>query len=523
MSAQLGQRELVERLVAFSRRLHPGDRIISDIIPGVRAQDAADLSAEAQLRLERACKTTFAAFIFHPEKTVRESLTEDPRDYFLQHGRYGNTDPAAEVLQQEAEERGHIHVYHNCRFTASWCRCNWIGPRGLIFKRRGLPRKLLYCKDLTEEYWRNWVQYYSTAPRRFLFVATHEVPGQVGTIRGAEGVQRHEGAEKIGPYEHVETCFLSRQARGRQSVGSSRDSASTSSSQGTSGSDGGKRIKDPGSGYRPCSVVSKKILEFDKLLIAIRSFCVVPIYSTCDDTDWIKHPALRWYNRGDPDYKRACDLICREIEQFTDSDIVAYVTLAPKPKWSSKGLDYYYDEEESTQILIKLLETQYGEEVGPFVDRCRKICNKAIPKKNSMYIEGPPNSGKTFFIECLAAFYLNPGHVANFVRGENFPLQDAVNKRFLVWNEPSIAPSQFEDVKMLCGGDPLPARVKYMGNTIVTRTPLFFTANHQVFPKEDTVWSSRIFFEQWIQADFLRECHKYLHPMSWLNVLNKYK
>ena len=106
-----------------------------------------------------------------------------------------------------------------------------------------------------------------------------------------------------------------------------------------------------------------------------------------------------------------------------------------------------------------------------------------------MYCCGAPNSGKSWFFEMVATYNLNIGHVKNLTKYTTFPLNDCVNRRILLWNEPSIAPSQYETVKMLAGGDPCAAAVKYEGDAKVLRTPLLITANHTIFSQQE-VWKS---------------------------------
>ena len=140
---------------------------------------------------------------------------------------------------------------------------------------------------------------------------------------------------------------------------------------------------------------------------------------------------------------------------------------------------------ESLSLVEQLLFHQYGslEAVTNFVRRLYEICEKMLPKKNTMYCCGAPNSGKSWFFEMVATYYLNIGHVKNFTKYTTFPLNDCVNRRILLWNEPSIAPSQYETVKMLAGGDPCAAAVKYEGDAKVLRTPLLITANHTIFSR----------------------------------------
>lgn len=139
-----------------------------------------------------------------------------------------------------------------------------------------------------------------------------------------------------------------------------------------------------------------------------------------------------------------------------------------------------------------------------------------------MYLLGPANAGKTWFLNCIGSLYLNVGYVHNPVRGEHFPYNDCVNRRVLIWNEPCVMTSALEDVKMLAGGDPLPVNVKYESNSTINRTPLFFTANTLVLPMDKPEFKSRVFLEQWNSAPFLATYNKYPHPLGIYEIFRKY-
>ena len=139
-----------------------------------------------------------------------------------------------------------------------------------------------------------------------------------------------------------------------------------------------------------------------------------------------------------------------------------------------------------------------------------------------MFIVGKPNSGKTWFIDMVAAFHLNIGNVKNVVRGQNFPFNDCINRRMLIWNEPSIMPSGFDSVKMLAGGDPCPTSIKYQGDGTITRTPLVFTSNKNIFSINDSVWTSRMYFESWEPCSLLKDINGYPHPMTFKYLIDKY-
>lgn len=138
-----------------------------------------------------------------------------------------------------------------------------------------------------------------------------------------------------------------------------------------------------------------------------------------------------------------------------------------------------------------------------------------------MSLTGPANCGKNYFFDMVCAWYINCGFCANFVRGQNFPLNDCVSRRILMWNEPSIMSSAFDTVKMLTAGDPLSVAVKYQNNSVINRTPVIFLSNRAIFPRS-AVFESRIFFEEWKQCAYLKDLNKYPHPATYPYLINTY-
>ena len=170
----------------------------------------------------------------------------------------------------------------------------------------------------------------------------------------------------------------------------------------------------------------------------------IPVESSCDTREWLTHPELIFFNRSDPDYKKACSAYIRKTQYLTFEQISNLHT-----QENVKGLYYqrtdspfYFSISESLLYLEQLLFHQYTSQEGvkDFLKRLFEVTEKISPKKNTMSISGPPNSGKSWFFEMVAAFYLNVGHVKNFNKYTSFPLNDCVNRRILLWNEPSISP-----------------------------------------------------------------------------------
>lgn len=105
-------------------------------------------------------------------------------------------------------------------------------------------------------------------------------------------------------------------------------------------------------------------------------------------------------------------------------------------------------------------------------------------------IISPPTAGKIFFLDSILHFYLNIGHIGNFNRYVNFPLNDAIERRVNVGNEPNFTEENVDTLKMLTAGDVLSARVKFKNDFKIHKTPLILMSNTDPFRKFVTEFSN---------------------------------
>lgn len=420
----------------------------------------------------------------------------------------------------EQETENHLHIYHACSFKDSYCRCSHL--RGLRFQR-GLGRRILYCHDLDEKYWANWLQYFSSTPRRIVFLEVGQISTRLHEVRRHQDLREHEGVPSDGSDGAMANCELQVQTRTQQ-VWRSLKRRNEQDLETTSRASSETGDPVPRSNYEPGPKIKKKVEAHRRLVQAIKQFLCVPIPSTCEIQPWLEDPYLCYFDKRDLDYQRAVSQVARESCLYTLPQIIKLIADTEVAVWYARTPGHYLDTDIGQQALEDLLMLQYGSahEITAFLGRLIDITEKRLPKKNTMYVQGPPNCGKTWFFDCVCALYLNVGHVANMVRGEHFPLNDCVQRRLIMWNEPSIMPSAYDTIKMLCGGDPCPANVKYQGHSVISRTPVIFTANADVLPRTE-VWNTRVYREKWRPAPFLRPIGGYPSPISLIMLLNKYQ
>lgn len=332
-----------------------------------------------------------------------------------------------------------------------------------------------------------------------------------------------EGSQADGT---METCEFSSKSPDREKRQLSQDDGEdTGTSYGSQNSLDERHTDLSRLGIIPRRAMKNKIADHESILTNLKLILCVPIESTCQTGIWMSHKLLRYYNNSDTEYKRACSTFNREIQPLEYAELLK-IHLATKGVYFARNTtQHYYEPQESCDHIEALLLHQYKtpEDVKAFINRLWNICEKKIPKKNTIFIHGAASSGKSWFADCISAFYLSIGHIKNFVRGQNFPFNDCVCRRILLWNEPSIMGSAYDTVKMICAGDPCPCAVKYEGDGKITRTPVIFTSNKLVFPPADPVWNSRIYFEpRWQPAPFLADLDLYPHPLAWHLLIQKY-
>lgn len=73
--------------------------------------------------------------------------------------------------------------------------------------------------------------------------------------------------------------------------------------------------------------------------------------------------------------------------------------------------EYYYDVDNSVQILDKLLHFQFNsdEDITHFLREFYLILEKKVPKRNTILVKGPPSSGKNVFFDVFTEYLLNKG------------------------------------------------------------------------------------------------------------------
>lgn len=395
----------------------------------------------------------------------------------------------------------HIHVVHSCPWFNRECKC--FGTNINFVRRKS---RILKQDELDFTFWRNQLQYLCT-PGKILYSIQCD-SSKWSALHGIKFISndRLDGSSRKG---EMENCDLSDQdcVDDPRRNGQGHNTSEHMHEQ-------NKEAQRIGTGKLDEYAIEKFILNN----------LTTPINAFTRSAPWQKSK-YRFINDEHKMVKNVILSIRSITAQYSIDDFTKLHTTGNSLFLAINGdLDsYYYNVDDSLTLLLNLLEYQMCEDreninnnhiISEFIIDLNNIFEKRIPKINCVEIISEPSAGKNYFIDCITAFYVNIGSIANFNRCTNFPLQDCPDRRILIWNEPNVESSALDTCKMLFAGDPCPARIKYRDDVIIYKTPIIVTSNKNVFP-QTKAFNDRMLRYHWRTCDWLKTCLKYPHPMAW--------
>lgn len=99
-------------------------------------------------------------------------------------------------------------------------------------------------------------------------------------------------------------------------------------------------------------------------------------------------------------------------------------------------------------------------------------------KRNTIVIEGPPDTGKSTFIRALLSPIYRVGEITH---SGDFMYTSCVNKDIIQWEEPCITSDKVEKFKTITEGQATMIQIKHKENTQLRRTPIIITTNNPVW------------------------------------------
>lgn len=209
----------------------------------------------------------------------------------------------------------------------------------------------------------------------------------------------------------------------------------------------------------------KKLKQF------IRSIIIAPPRNILFTSYWT-HSAFGEMDTGNTFSKTILNNYNQDSVEMSYADLFLYTSSIPSNEhiyaanMHERDL-YYYNLSQSVNVIEKLLleQCQWSTDVYSIVDNKKQ-------RLNTLLIVSPPAAGKNFFLDAVVHSCISFGQIGNFNKHTSFNMQEAVQKRIILWNEPNYEPEKEEESKLLLGGDSMNIKVKHMADANLRRTPI---------------------------------------------------
>lgn len=145
------------------------------------------------------------------------------------------------------------------------------------------------------------------------------------------------------------------------------------------------------------SGLGKKALIIQQLKDVLLYYKCAPFSATCTLRDYQQNDSYAYYNATEPLYKKAVNIVSSMFTKCSYKELYSnYQISEVEPYFYSRNRLFYLDLEISYIACLDLLLYQYGSmnSVKLFIIRFYNILEKQIPKRNTMFVYGNPNSGE---------------------------------------------------------------------------------------------------------------------------------
>lgn len=409
----------------------------------------------------------------------------------------------------------HVHIVHDCAYSNKSCRCSFIQKAEiqLGLRRRGrVLRRRPFCNQLEISDFKNVHAYFGEETRRIYYLRSGR---QVERLPPKYTRMAFSGSERDRAKGPLETCtevdeveLLGREYRSNESIG-------------------GPRRCDEALSQKKRNQREKK---GQKILKLLQTHICSPVKALLNLDVWLKHPIFEFWDESDKLVakvisnweKQLCMWSIYDFQKlYINSNTKCYFGAGPNDFNS-----YYYNTEESLDIILQLLQFQFSNDeeiICNFVTDLYNVCEKILPKLNCLLIYSPPSAGKNFFFDCVKDFYINSGKIQNAInKHNNFALQDICQRRIVYWNEPNYESSKEETFKEILGGDSTNTPIKYKGEGIVHRTPFLISTNHHLSIMTNPAFKDRITQYSWSTCPMLKGYNKKPNPLCIYFLFKKY-
>lgn len=190
----------------------------------------------------------------------------------------------------------------------------------------------------------------------------------------------------------------------------------------------------------------------------------------------------------------------------------------------------FYSEQYSIYLMLSILKSQLHCEsmIIEFLENLYQWANRAVKKKNTIYIEGNASAGKSFFFNSFIRLLWLRGTLQNKNKYESdkFWNEDILDKRVIEWNECNIPENEIQNYLEIMEGKPVRINVKYSDKRTALQTPLLIVTNKPLWSTftgtafHKACMDRLIIQSYWSSLPYLQYCSLELNPLLWITLFN---
>nr|QTE03886.1 MAG: nonstructural protein [Tarsiger cyanurus parvoviridae sp.] len=187
---------------------------------------------------------------------------------------------------------------------------------------------------------------------------------------------------------------------------------------------------------------------------------------------------------------------------------------------SAAETDTYMSYADSCMWYDKWIEHQ-GFDGTQFTEAVFDVLSRRHRKKNTLMLEGEPNSGKSWIIRSILPHYKYWGECHGVGGGGYaFAWQSCLETGLIMMEEPMLDPTTIEQAKLILEGAPTYIKVKCKQDALLRPTPVFITSNNPLWKwcsSARGALTERMFHFRCKSMRDLKGVTKLLNPYLWVN------
>lgn len=411
----------------------------------------------------------------------------------------------------------HFHIVHPCVSKTKWCKCHLRKLLKEVSPAAGVKSIVVGVGDSGDKYVTNILSYLRTG-RRELEQVNIEGTNRLEEVTSC-GCVNKETDQRTSP----DICqFLHACSEGFTTIQESTTDGVGCESEDRPHPYGSKRQKTDigfkwGGGQRLALEAIQKIVQEKRLIASDLEFDLDVLKVLMDN-----NLLLRSSDKKEILYEvqKLCFLKWNPLPFYQK-----VIELSKSPHAYNK--QRYYSIQYSFYLMVHLLKHQFHtfESIKDFLNTIIKWADYEIPKKNTLYILGPSNCGKSWFSDSLIAMFWNVGYMGNMNKNQgNFWGDNCINRALIVFEEGNMSGDDnfVADFKRLAQGQQVIVNRKHKDAATISKTPLLVTANHEITincSKDRAIIETRLIRYYWQESDFLKNCLGFPHPLVWQRLL----